>query len=120
MLIRFFLSLLVCAASATGTGVALDAISRGLKVALVERDDFASGTSSRSTKLIHGGVRYLEKAFTKLDIGQLHLVQDALRERRHLIDIAPHLSRSIPIIVPIYNPWPQLLFYGPYYCQSDT
>ena len=83
----------------------------------VEMIDFlsCSGTSSRSTKLIHGGVRYLEKAFTKLDMGQLHLVTDALRERRHLIDIAPHLSRPLPIIVPIYNPWPQLLFYAPYY-----
>lgn len=107
--------MLVIGGGATGTGVALDAVSRGLKVALVERDDFASGTSSRSTKLIHGGVRYLEKAFTKLDKGQLHLVQDALRERRHLINIAPHLSRPLPIIVPLYQSWPSILFYAPYF-----
>lgn len=74
-----------------------------------------TGTSSRSTKLIHGGVRYLEKAFTKLDKGQLHLVQDALRERRHLIGIAPHLSRPLPIIVPLYNSFPSIFFYAPYY-----
>jgi len=83
--------------------------------ALVERDDFASGTSSRSTKLIHGGVRYLEKAVKNLDKGQLHLVKDALRERKHLLNIAPHLSSPLPIIVPFYNTFPSILFYGPYY-----
>jgi len=107
--------ILVIGGGATGAGVAMDAVSRGLKVALVERDDFASGTSSRSTKLIHGGVRYLEKAFTKADKGQLHLVQDALRERKHLINIAPHLSRPLPIIVPLYQSWPSILFYAPYF-----
>lgn len=62
--------LLVIGGGATGTGIALDAVTRGLKVALVESQDFASGTSSKSTKLIHGGVRYLEKAFWELDYGQ--------------------------------------------------
>lgn len=62
--------LLVIGGGATGTGIALDAITRGLKVALVERDDFASGTSSKSTKLVHGGVRYLEKAVWELDYNQ--------------------------------------------------
>lgn len=62
--------LLVIGGGATGTGVALDAATRGLKVALVERDDFASGTSSKSTKLVHGGVRYLEKAVFELDYNQ--------------------------------------------------
>lgn len=62
--------LLVIGGGATGTGVALDAATRGLKVALVERDDFASGTSSKSTKLVHGGVRYLEKAVWELDYNQ--------------------------------------------------
>lgn len=62
--------LLVIGAGATGSGIALDAATRGLKVAMVERDDFSSGTSSKSTKLVHGGVRYLEKAFWELDYNQ--------------------------------------------------
>ena len=62
--------LLVIGGGATGTGIALDAITRGLKVAMVDRDDFASGTSSKSTKLVHGGVRYLEKAVWELDYNQ--------------------------------------------------
>lgn len=62
--------LLIIGGGATGAGVALDAVTRGLKVALVERDDFASGTSSKSTKLVHGGVRYLEKAVWELDYNQ--------------------------------------------------
>lgn len=62
--------LLVIGGGATGTGIALDAVTRGLRVALVERDDFASGTSSKSTKLVHGGVRYLEKAVWELDYNQ--------------------------------------------------
>ena len=106
---------LVIGGGATGTGVALDAVTRGMSCVLVERDDFASGTSSRSTKLIHGGVRYLEKAVKNLDKGQLHLVKDALRERKHLLNIAPHLSNPLPIIVPFYNSFPSILFYGPYY-----
>eukprot|EP00455_Lapot_gusevi_P051067 TRINITY_DN7530_c0_g1_i2.p1 TRINITY_DN7530_c0_g1~~TRINITY_DN7530_c0_g1_i2.p1 ORF type:complete len:715 (-),score=231.78 TRINITY_DN7530_c0_g1_i2:111-2192(-) len=106
---------LVIGGGATGLGVALDAQTRGLRTALIERDDFASGTSSRSTKLIHGGVRYLEKAFKNLDIGQYRLVQEALQERHHLLNIAPHLSRPLPIILPIYHSFPSLFFYGPYY-----
>ncbi len=102
--------LLVIGGGATGAGVALDAVTRGIKVALVEKDDFASGTSSRSTKLIHGGVRYLEQAVRKLDIGQFHLVRDALQERATLIKLAPHLARPLPIVTPIYN-W----FGVPYY-----
>ena len=62
--------LLIIGGGATGSGIALDAATRGLKVALVERDDFSSGTSSKSTKLVHGGVRYLEKAFWNLDYNQ--------------------------------------------------
>ena len=65
--------LLIIGGGATGTGIALDAVTRGLKVALVERDDFASGTSSKSTKLVHGGVRYLEKAVWDLDYSQWDL-----------------------------------------------
>jgi glycerol-3-phosphate dehydrogenase len=63
--------LLIVGGGATGAGTALDAASRGLKVACVERDDFASGTSSKSTKLVHGGVRYLQKAIMELDRGEL-------------------------------------------------
>ena len=62
--------LLVIGGGATGSGIALDAVTRGLKVAMVERDDFAAGTSSKSTKLVHGGVRYLEKAVWELDYSQ--------------------------------------------------
>ena len=80
----------------TGAGVALDAASRGLSVALVEKDDFASGTSSRSSKLIHGGLRYLE---------QFHfgLVRESLHERAVLTRMAPHLSKPLRFLVPIYS-----------------
>ncbi|EGD83359.1 glycerol-3-phosphate dehydrogenase [Salpingoeca rosetta] len=97
--------ILVIGGGATGSGVALDAASRGLRVALVERDDFCSGTSSRSTKLIHGGVRYLEKAIMQLDMEQYNMVQEALRERETLLRIAPHVARELPILVPIYRWW---------------
>ncbi|KAG5976406.1 hypothetical protein E4U58_004354 [Claviceps cyperi] len=95
--------LLIIGGGATGTGIALDAVTRGLKVALVERDDFSSGTSSKSTKLVHGGVRYLEKAVWNLDYSQLELVIEALRERKGFLYIAPHLSRSLPILLPLQN-----------------
>lgn len=94
---------LVIGGGATGTGVALDAASRGLKVALLERDDFSAGTSSRSTKLLHGGVRYLEQAVKRLDRDQFRLVQDALHERATLIRLAPHLARPMPILTPLYS-----------------
>lgn len=93
--------LLVVGGGATGTGVALDATTRGLKVLLVERGDFSSGTSSKSTKLIHGGVRYLEKAFKTLDFAQFALVKDALTERSIILSICPHLTSSLPIMLPI-------------------
>ncbi len=95
--------LLVVGGGATGAGVALDAISRGLSVGLVEQDDFAAGTSSRSTKLIHGGVRYLEKAVLDLDRGQYALVKEALQERSILLRLAPHLARYIPLLTPLYH-----------------
>ncbi|CAG8827146.1 19075_t:CDS:1, partial [Racocetra persica] len=94
--------LLIIGGGATGTGAALDAATRGLKVALVERDDFASGTSSRSTKLIHGGVRYLEKAVYQLDYEQYKLVREALHERATFLHIAPYLSHQLPIMLPLY------------------
>ncbi|XP_029461381.1 glycerol-3-phosphate dehydrogenase, mitochondrial isoform X2 [Rhinatrema bivittatum] len=96
---------LVIGGGATGCGCALDAVTRGLKTALVEKDDFSSGTSSRSTKLIHGGVRYLQKAIMKLDIEQYKLVKEALHERANLLEIAPHLSSSLPIMLPVYKWW---------------
>ena len=74
-------------------------------MALVEGEDFASGTSSRSTKLVHGGVRYLEKAVFQLDPGQLKLVFEALRERRTLLRNAPHLAWPLPIATPCYKAW---------------
>jgi glycerol-3-phosphate dehydrogenase len=97
--------LLVIGGGATGTGIAVDAASRGLKVALVEADDFASGTSSRSTKLVHGGVRYLEHAFKHMDYGQYHLVTEALHERATFLQNAPHLTRTLPILIPLYSWW---------------
>jgi len=97
--------LLVIGGGATGSGVALDAISRGLKVALVEKYDFASGTSSRSTKLIHGGVRYLQSAVMNLNYEQYQLVEEALQERANLLQIAPHLSFPLPIMLPVYEWW---------------
>lgn len=97
--------LLIIGAGATGSGIALDAATRGLKVAVVERDDFSSGTSSKSTKLVHGGVRYLEKAVWELDYNQYKLVKEALRERKYFLNTAPHLSSWLPIMVPVQKWW---------------
>lgn len=103
--------LLVIGGGATGTGIAVDASSRGLKVALVEADDFAAGTSSRSTKLIHGGVRYLEHAFKHMDYGQYHLVDEALHERATFLQNAPHLTGTLPILIPLYSWWEVPYYY---------
>lgn len=94
---------LVIGGGITGAGVARDASMRGLRVALVEQNDFASGTSSRSSRLVHGGVRYLEH-------GQLGLVFESSHERRVLLRIAPHLVRPMPFVWPVYQgaritPW---------------
>ncbi len=89
---------------ATGLGAAIDAASRGLKTILFERDDFAKGTSSRSTKLIHGGVRYLQQ-------GNIKLVIEALEERGLLLKNVPHLVRNLKFIVPNYKWW-EAPFYG--------
>lgn len=89
----------VIGGGATGAGIALDAASRGLSTVLLEANDFASGTSSRSTKLIHGGVRYMKNP---RDWG---LVREALKERRILIKNAPHLVHSKPFILPCYKKW---------------
>ena len=94
---------LVIGGGATGAGIAVDAASRGLKTALVEAGDFSSETSSRSTKLIHGGVRYLEQAILRLDRSQFRLVRDALHERMVLLRNAPHLAHALPILTPLYG-----------------
>ena len=80
----------------TGAGVALDAATRGYSVALLERADFASGTSSRSSKLVHGGLRYLQN----FDLG---LVREALLERQLMVALAPHLVRPLPLVVPAFE-----------------
>lgn len=90
---------------ATGLGCALDAALRGLKVVLIERDDFASATSSKSTKLFHGGVRYLEQAVKKLDLEQFRMVNKALNERKTLIQNAPHLAQPLALLTPCYTWW---------------
>lgn len=95
--------LLIIGGGATGCGIAVDAATRGLKVALVERNDIAEGTSCRSTKLVHGGVRYLEAAVKKLDRAQYHLVKEALQERGIFLQNAPHLANRLPLVTPIYN-----------------
>lgn len=89
---------LVVGGGATGLYTALESVSRGYSTVLLERGDFASGTSSESTKLIHGGVRYLRQ-------GRLGLVRESLRERRFLRQNAPHLVRPLPIAVPAYSRW---------------
>src|SRR5579862_3131142 len=88
--------LVVIGGGITGAGVALDAASRGYSVALVEKADFASGTSSRSSKLVHGGLRYLQN----FDLG---LVREALLERRLLVRLAPHLVTPLKLVVPAFD-----------------
>lgn len=87
--------LLVIGGGITGAGVAHDAATRGLKVALVEKKDFASGTSGISSKLVHGGLRYLEH-------GQIGLVYESLQERGRLLRNAPHLVKPLSFFLPVY------------------
>ncbi|NNE47628.1 MAG: glycerol-3-phosphate dehydrogenase/oxidase [Rhodothermales bacterium] len=94
---------LVVGGGATGLGVAVEAASRGYRTLLVEMSDFAKGTSGRSTKLVHGGVRYLRQ-------GNVTLVLEALKERGRLLRNAPHLVRDLPFVVPVYDWWE-----GPFY-----
>lgn len=96
--------LAVVGGGATGLGVALDAALRGFSVVLFESHDFAGGTSSRSTKLLHGGVRYLAQ-------GNVSLVREALAERTAVMRIAPHLAQPLPFVMPSYHWW-QTPFYG--------
>lgn len=96
--------MIVIGGGATGSGIAVDAASRGYNVLLVEQSDFGKGTSSRSTKLVHGGVRYLQQ-------GNVSLVMEALKERGILREIAPHLVSDLRFVVPSYDWW-QAPFYG--------
>src|ERR1700690_2699538 len=95
---------LVIGGGATGLGTAVEAASRGYRTLLIERSDFAKETSSRSTKLVHGGVRYLEQM-------NLTLVLDALRERGHMLRNAPHLVHDLSFVVPAYSYF-SLPYYG--------
>ena len=96
--------MIVVGGGATGAGVAIDAATRGYDVLLLEQSDFGKGTSSRSTKLVHGGVRYLEQ-------GNVSLVMEALKERGLLLQNAPHLVRNLGFVVPNYDWW-EAPFYG--------
>src|SRR4051794_33921936 len=103
----------VIGGGATGTGCALDAATRGLSVALVEARDFASGTSSRSSKLVHGGLRYLEQK-------DFALVREALRERGLLLNrLAPHLVSPVPFLLPLTEHW-QRAYIGAGLALYDT
>src|ERR687885_487008 len=96
--------MIVVGGGATGVGVAIDAATRGYDVLLLEQSDFGKGTSSRSTKLVHGGVRYLEQ-------GNISLVMEALKERGLLRQNAPHLVSDLAFVVPNYDWW-EAPFYG--------
>src|SRR5512142_2397522 len=90
------LDVVVVGGGITGAGVALDAAARGLRTALVEARDFASGTSSKSSKLVHGGLRYLQQK-------EYALVYEALAERQHLLENAPHLVEPLPFLIPLFG-----------------
>src|SRR5258705_13802314 len=94
MLASQVFDLIIIGAGINGAGIARDAAMRGLSVLLLDKNDLGSGTSSWSTRLIHGGLRYLE-------LGELNLVRESLRERETLLKIAPHLVRPLPILIPI-------------------
>ncbi len=96
--------IIIIGGGATGLGAAVDAAARGYKTLLVEQHDFGKGTSSRSTKLIHGGVRYLQQ-------GNIRLVRDALRERGLLLKNAPHIAHPLKLVLPAYR-WYEKLYYG--------
>lgn len=96
---------------ATGSGCALDAQLRALKTVLVEASDFASATSSASTKIVHGGVRYLEEAVKDFDPAQYHVVTRALRERVRMLRNAPHLAQTMEFVLPCYR-WTDAAYYG--------
>ncbi|KAI5135481.1 glycerol-3-phosphate dehydrogenase [Nematocida ausubeli] len=93
--------IVIIGGGSVGAGCFLDAVTRGYSVLLLEKNDFSSGTSSKSTKLIHGGIRYLETALKQLSYKHLFLVVEGLKERKTFLSLAPYLTRSVPIILPI-------------------
>ncbi len=95
--------IVIIGGGATGLGAALDSATRGYKTLLLEQYDFGKGTSSRSTKLVHGGVRYLQQ-------GNIKLVREALRERGYLLQNAPHLTSTQPFIVPVFSLWEKFYY----------
>jgi glycerol-3-phosphate dehydrogenase len=101
----------VIGAGATGAGCALDAQLRGLRTALVDGGDFAGGSSSASTKLAHGGVRYLQQAFAEFDFGQLKVVRQALQERIVMLENAPHLAHPREFVVPCFSRF-EMAYFG--------
>ena len=104
------LDLLVIGAGASGASVAYEAVRRGLSVALLDAGDIAGGTSCRSTKLLHGGVRYLELAFKTADLAQLRLVREALLERGHWLREAPFLAHRLELALPTETVWGQAYY----------
>lgn len=97
--------LLIIGGGASGAGCALDAAARGLRVILIDRGDFGAETSSKCSKLLHGGIRYLDKAVRCLSICQLRLVLEALAERYIIMRMMPYLTAAMPIMVPVYRKW---------------
>jgi len=102
----------VIGGGATGAGCALDSQLRGLRTALVDAGDFASGTSSASTKLAHGGIRYLQQAVAEVDPGQLKVVREALTERRLMLQNAPHLAHACQFLVPCFSRFESLYYHA--------
>ena len=102
--------LCVIGGGATGLGSALDAQLRGLSTVVIDADDFVSKTSSASTKLAHGGVRYLQQAVSGFDYGQFRMVRKALQERIHMLRAAPYLARPLELLVPCYSRWQMFYF----------
>ena len=95
--------IIIIGAGAVGCGIVLDASLRGYKVLLLEKNDIASGASSKSSKLVHGGVRYLEKAIKNLDRSQYNLVKEGLQERAIFLKNASNLSSRVKINIPIFS-----------------
>ena len=95
--------IIIIGGGCVGSGIALDATLRGFKVLLLEKNDFASGASSKSSKLVHGGIRYLEKAIKEFDKNQYNLVKEALSERAIFLKNASNLAKKLKINIPIYS-----------------
>src|SRR5262245_20241458 len=105
-----FYDLCIIGGGASGAGCALDAQLRGLRTILIEAGDFASRTSSASTKMAHGGIRYLQSAIRQLDLRQYRLVSHAVRERALMLRNAPHLARTQEFLVPCFSRASQLYY----------